>query len=77
MLRNYWFSFTGTGENAFFGEYLANAEGEDVVAGIRTPMSVSDLGKTMPQVFDQLAVIEKKLERHYRDMQVGIEVTQL
>jgi pyruvate,orthophosphate dikinase len=58
-----------TGENEFYGEYLNNAQGEDVVAGIRTPKSISELEQEMPQVFKQLKSITSKLERHYRDVQ--------
>jgi pyruvate, orthophosphate dikinase len=75
-----------TGENLFYGEYLVNAQGEDVVAGIRTPQELTIAGKqanhsqlpameeVMPQVFQQLDDIRHKLERHYRDMQ-DIEFT--
>lgn len=63
-----------TGEKVFYGEYLNNAEGEDVVAGIRTPMTVQDLQLEQPTVYDQLSHIERLLERHYRDMQ-DIEFT--
>jgi pyruvate,orthophosphate dikinase len=63
-----------TGENKFYGEYLINAQGEDVVAGIRTPQPVENLGKQMPEVYKQLLVIRDKLEKHYRDMQ-DIEFT--
>jgi pyruvate,orthophosphate dikinase len=74
------------GENVFFGEWLPNAQGEDVVAGIRTPNPVNKAGKTedtrhlssleeaMPKLYKQLFTIQKKLERHYRDMQ-DIEFT--
>ena len=58
-----------TGENVFYGEYLMNAQGEDVVAGIRTPQPISALQQEMPGVFDQLLDIRTKLEAHYRDMQ--------
>lgn len=64
----------GTGENLFYGEYLANAEGEDVVAGIRTPVDLNELRKEQPAAYDALIKIEKLLERHYRDMQ-DIEFT--
>eukprot|EP01041_Mallomonas_annulata_P006051 gene6051-12201_t len=64
----------GTGENVFYGEYLSNAEGEDVVAGIRTPLSLDDLRVLQPAIYDELLLIEKKLEHHYRDMQ-DIEFT--
>ena len=58
-----------TGENTFYGEYLSNAQGEDVVAGIRTPMPLREMQKTMPNVYGQLDRIRTKLEKHYRDMQ--------
>jgi len=58
-----------TGEHAFFGEYLMNAQGEDVVSGVRTPLSISELDKAMPQVYEQLRNITTRLEKHYRDMQ--------
>jgi pyruvate, orthophosphate dikinase len=76
----------GTGENKFYGEYLLNAQGEDVVAGIRTPAPVNEysknaqsrhlptLEKTMPALYNQLFEIQQKLEKHYRDMQ-DIEFT--
>lgn len=57
-----------TGENKFYGEYLFNAQGEDVVAGIRTPLEISELKKSMPKVYDQLVKIYKSLEKHYKDM---------
>ncbi len=75
-----------TGENAFYGEYLVNAQGEDVVAGIRTPQHLTIKGKkenasdlpameeVMPEVFGQLVAVRETLERHYRDMQ-DIEFT--
>ncbi|MBQ9494711.1 MAG: pyruvate, phosphate dikinase [Treponema sp.] len=58
-----------TGENVFMGEYLVNAQGEDVVAGIRTPQEISKLKKDMPKVYNQLLKIRDNLEKHYRDMQ--------
>jgi pyruvate,orthophosphate dikinase len=58
-----------TGENIFYGEYLMNAQGEDVVAGIRTPLEISTLKKDMPEVYAQLDDIRHKLEEHYREMQ--------
>ena len=58
-----------TGEKEFYGEYLTNAQGEDVVAGIRTPHPIVDLGKEMPSVYKQLRDITSKLEKHYRDIQ--------
>jgi pyruvate,orthophosphate dikinase len=75
-----------TGEDMFFGEWLPNAQGEDVVAGIRTPNPVNEAGKTddtkhlpslesaMPKLYKQLFTIQKRLERHYTDMQ-DIEFT--
>jgi pyruvate,orthophosphate dikinase len=58
-----------TGEKALFGEYLINAQGEDVVAGIRTPSPISHLKDQMPEVYAQFVDIANKLENHYRDMQ--------
>ncbi len=58
-----------TGERALFGEYLINAQGEDVVAGVRTPSPISHLKEDMPEVYEQFAQIADKLEKHYRDMQ--------
>ncbi|HEY7337059.1 MAG TPA: pyruvate, phosphate dikinase [Bryobacteraceae bacterium] len=58
-----------TGEKTFYGEFLINAQGEDVVAGIRTPEPLSDLEQVMPDAYRQLREITSKLERHYRDMQ--------
>ena len=58
-----------TGENQLMGEYLINAQGEDVVAGIRTPSPISHLKEQMPEVYDQFVDIAGKLEKHYRDMQ--------
>lgn len=63
-----------TGEKRFYGEYLLNAQGEDVVAGIRTPNPISMLEKEMPDVYQQLVDIYQRLEGHYRDMQ-DIEFT--
>ena len=63
-----------TGENVFYGEYLINAQGEDVVAGIRTPKKIAELQKDMPEVYKQLDDIRDKLEKHYRDVQ-DIEFT--
>ena len=57
-----------TGEKAFFGECLMNAQGEDVVAGIRTPLPVSALAKNVPEAYKDLEHTYKKLEKHYRDM---------
>lgn len=58
-----------TGENEFYGEFLMNAQGEDVVAGTRTPMPISQLAESMPEVYRQLLEIRTTLERQYRDMQ--------
>ena len=58
-----------TGEKALFGEYLINAQGEDVVAGIRTPSPISKLHEEMPEVYDQFVEIAQRLENHYKDMQ--------
>ncbi len=58
-----------TGENVFYGEYLMNAQGEDVVAGIRTPLPISTLEKQNPKVYKQFYDIAKKLEKHNKDMQ--------
>ncbi len=58
-----------TGENKLYGEFLMNAQGEDVVAGIRTPMPIEELQKTMPDVYEQFTNIAQTLEKHYRDMQ--------
>ena len=58
-----------TGENKIFGEYLMNAQGEDVVAGIRTPESIDKLAEEMPDMFEQFMSICHTLEKHYKDMQ--------
>src|SRR5512135_2549786 len=58
-----------TGAAEFYGEYLVNAQGEDVVAGIRTPHHITDMKKEMPGVFQQLVRITTKLEKHYKDVQ--------
>ncbi len=58
-----------TGENVLYGEYLMNAQGEDVVAGIRTPLPISTLEQQNPEVYKQFADIAKKLEKHNKDMQ--------
>ena len=63
-----------SGENEFYGEFLVNAQGEDVVAGIRTPQKIVELGKNFPKAYQQLLDIRKKLEKHYKDMQ-DIEFT--
>src|SRR6266849_6335079 len=63
-----------TGEKVFYGEYLINAQGEDVVAGIRTPKKIAELSKEMPAVYKQLDEIRNILEKHYRDVQ-DIEFT--
>ena len=59
----------GSGEKVFYGEFLLNAQGEDVVAGIRTPEPISDLEKVMPEAYQQLVDITTNLEKHYKDMQ--------
>ena len=58
-----------TGEKALFGEYLINAQGEDVVAGIRTPSPIATLKDEMPEVYTEFANIAERLEKHYKDMQ--------
>jgi pyruvate,orthophosphate dikinase len=58
-----------TGENEVYGEYLANAQGEDVVAGIRTPKPIDALGKEMPEAYEELVATLRRLEENYRDMQ--------
>ena len=58
-----------TGENKLYGEFLMNAQGEDVVAGIRTPQTIDQLHATNPGAYDQFAAVAKNLERHYKDMQ--------
>ena len=58
-----------TGENVFYGDMLVNAQGEDVVAGIRTPIKLADLGKKMPAIYDQLCAMRAILEIHYGEMQ--------
>ena len=63
-----------TGENKFYGEFLMNAQGEDVVAGIRTPQSIQKLNEIMPEAYEQLVEIRETLEQHYKDMQ-DIEFT--
>src|SRR5215475_1155150 len=63
-----------TGERHFYAEFLANAQGEDVVAGIRTPEHIDDLQRRMPEIYDELLTIAGRLERHYKDMQ-DIEFT--
>jgi pyruvate, orthophosphate dikinase len=58
-----------TGEKTFYGEFLVNAQGEDVVAGIRTPQPITELEHVMPQAYQQLREITSNLEKHYRDVQ--------
>ena len=58
-----------TGANEFYGEFLINAQGEDVVAGIRTPRPLRDLEQVMPRAYEELRAITKRLEQHYRDVQ--------
>jgi len=63
-----------TGENRLYGEYLLNAQGEDVVSGARTPQPIDTLGKKLPEVYEDLLRVSRMLERHYKDMQ-DIEFT--
>jgi len=63
-----------TGEHKFYGEFLINAQGEDVVAGIRTPIAIDQMANQLPAAFDQLMDTQARLERHFRDMQ-DIEFT--
>ena len=63
-----------TGENVFYGEYLINAQGEDVVAGTRTPGSIAELARERPKLFSQLGRVRRILEKHYREM-LDIEFT--
>ncbi len=63
-----------TGESRFYGEFLTNAQGEDVVAGIRTPRAITELEKAFPVAYKELVEVSNKLEQHYRDMQ-DIEFT--
>ena len=58
-----------TGEKGIYGEYLINAQGEDVVAGVRTPQPITKLAEDMPEVYEEFMAIASKLENHYRDMQ--------
>lgn len=58
-----------TGENKLFGEYLMNAQGEDVVAGIRTPQPIEQLKETNPKAYEDFVMYSQKLEKHYKDMQ--------
>jgi pyruvate,orthophosphate dikinase len=58
-----------TGKKEFYGEFLMNAQGEDVVSGVRTPVHISELEKIMPDVYHQLREITSRMEKHYRDMQ--------
>ena len=58
-----------TGEKVFYGEYLMNAQGEDVVSGVRTPIPINELEKIMPEVYNQLREITTRLEQHYKDVQ--------
>lgn len=59
----------GTGENVLYGEYLVNAQGEDVVAGIRTPKPIQQLAQEMPELYQQLETLRNNLEQHYREVQ--------
>src|SRR5487761_2368748 len=59
----------GTGENLIYGEYLTNAQGEDVVAGIRTPKAIAEMEKEMPEIYRQLITLHNRLESHYHEVQ--------
>jgi pyruvate,orthophosphate dikinase len=59
----------GTGENVIYGEYLTNAQGEDVVAGIRTPRAIAEMEQEMPEIYRQLIVLHDRLESHYHEVQ--------
>ncbi|WIM06307.1 MAG: pyruvate, phosphate dikinase [Candidatus Nitricoxidivorans perseverans] len=59
----------GTGENAIYGEYLVNAQGEDVVAGIRTPKPIAEMEQEMPEIYRQLTELHNRLETHYKEVQ--------
>ncbi|MGZ8470055.1 MAG: PEP/pyruvate-binding domain-containing protein, partial [Gemmatirosa sp.] len=63
-----------TGERRFYGEFLVNAQGEDVVAGIRTPLRIEEMAERLPQAYEELIETQKRLESHFRDMQ-DIEFT--
>ncbi|MGI9139798.1 MAG: pyruvate, phosphate dikinase, partial [Gemmatimonadaceae bacterium] len=58
-----------TGERKFYGEFLVNAQGEDVVAGIRTPLAIEQMAARLPDAYKELIVVQDRLERHYKDMQ--------
>jgi pyruvate,orthophosphate dikinase len=58
-----------TGERRFYGEFLVNAQGEDVVAGTRTPLHIDEMARRMPDAYSELLAVQERLERHYRDMQ--------
>src|SRR5205814_2567229 len=58
-----------TGERRFYGEFLLNAQGEDVVAGIRTPLDVSDMQRHLPDAYAELLKLQERLEKHFREMQ--------
>ncbi|MBY0576984.1 MAG: pyruvate, phosphate dikinase [Gallionellaceae bacterium] len=59
----------GTGENVIYGEYLVNAQGEDVVAGIRTPKAIAEMEQEMPEIYRQLMTLHNRLESHYHEVQ--------
>ena len=59
----------GTGRKEFYGEFLVNAQGEDVVAGIRTPQPIAELENVLPKAYKQLRSITTRLEKHYKDVQ--------
>ena len=58
-----------TGEKRFYGEFLLNAQGEDVVAGIRTPLDIDEMAEKLPNAYKELIETQERLERHYSDMQ--------
>src|SRR6185369_1188012 len=62
-------SNSGTGENVIYGEYLVDAQGEDVVAGIRTPKAIAELEREMPEIYAQLLALRERLETHYHEVQ--------
>ena len=56
-----------TGENSFYAEVLMNAQGEDVVAGVRTPLKIESIKENLPEIYEELIAIARKLENHYHD----------
>src|SRR5687767_6251015 len=63
-----------TGEKRFYGEFLVNAQGEDVVAGIRTPLHIDEMAERLPDAYAELLATQERLEQHFHDMQ-DIEFT--